>query len=260
MQEKNESPGYQFLNGIRSVLPDQSRSISNQVIDDAILHDPFFAKMMKVSPTIVGIFNYATMTYDYFSPNVEEITGYPIDILKGYSGAEFALNTFHPEHMGILVKMTEVMKKYYYEYSLQKRVQDTRVTWTVLLRKANGEYIWTLQQTMVLDVSPDGFPLRVLLYITDISGIKTNSAVDYVFAVKDNNDVGYEAIYMSHHEGLNEYQLTERELEILNCVAKGMKNQEIADKLFISKHTVITHRKNIMKKSGKDNIIQLLID
>src|SRR6478609_3118441 len=113
---------------------------------------------------------------------------------------------------------------------------------------------------MVLDVSPDGFPLRVLLYISDITGIKTTTTVDYLFAVKENNDIGYETIYMSHHEGVNEHQLTERELEILNCVAKGMKNKEIADKLCISKHTVITHRKNIMKKSGKYNIIQLLIE
>lgn len=39
--------------------------------------------------------------------------------------------------------------------------------------------------------------------------------------------------------------LSERELEIITCVAKGMSNQEIADKLFISFHTVKTHRKNI---------------
>ncbi len=42
--------------------------------------------------------------------------------------------------------------------------------------------------------------------------------------------------------------LTEREREILQLVAEGMTNQEIAAKLFISASTVDTHRKNIMAK------------
>lgn len=43
-------------------------------------------------------------------------------------------------------------------------------------------------------------------------------------------------------------ELSMREKEIVACVAKGMANKEIADALFISIHTVLTHRKNIAKK------------
>lgn len=42
--------------------------------------------------------------------------------------------------------------------------------------------------------------------------------------------------------------LSTREKEIVSLVVKGFTNQEIADKLFLSIHTVITHRKNIAKK------------
>jgi regulator of cell morphogenesis and NO signaling len=42
--------------------------------------------------------------------------------------------------------------------------------------------------------------------------------------------------------------LSEREREVLIEVVKGLSNKEIADKLFISIHTVITHRKNIARK------------
>jgi regulator of cell morphogenesis and NO signaling len=44
--------------------------------------------------------------------------------------------------------------------------------------------------------------------------------------------------------------LSAREKEILVCVAKGMLNKEIADAENISIHTVITHRKNITRKTG----------
>lgn len=42
--------------------------------------------------------------------------------------------------------------------------------------------------------------------------------------------------------------LTPREREIVVCVVKGMTNKEIANALFLSTHTVITHRRNITKK------------
>ena len=44
--------------------------------------------------------------------------------------------------------------------------------------------------------------------------------------------------------------LTSREAEIVRLIAEGMANREIAEKLFLSIHTVRTHRKKIIKKLG----------
>jgi DNA-binding NarL/FixJ family response regulator len=44
--------------------------------------------------------------------------------------------------------------------------------------------------------------------------------------------------------------LSRREKDILVALAKGLANKEIADKLNISTHTVISHRKNIVRKTG----------
>lgn len=48
---------------------------------------------------------------------------------------------------------------------------------------------------------------------------------------------------LSDHE-----QLTERELEVLRCMANGMTNREIADQLFISERTVKTHIGHVFSK------------
>lgn len=42
--------------------------------------------------------------------------------------------------------------------------------------------------------------------------------------------------------------LSQREKEIICCVVRGMTNKETAEKLFLSIHTVITHRRNIARK------------
>lgn len=48
--------------------------------------------------------------------------------------------------------------------------------------------------------------------------------------------------------GESQDALSLREREIVVCVVKGMTNKETAEKLFLSIHTVITHRRNISKK------------
>ena len=53
--------------------------------------------------------------------------------------------------------------------------------------------------------------------------------------------------------------LSAREKEILVCVARGMLNKEIADSLHISIHTVITHRKNITRKTGIKTVAGLTV-
>lgn len=52
--------------------------------------------------------------------------------------------------------------------------------------------------------------------------------------------------------------LTGREREIVHCLARGLKNKEIADQLFISEKTVKTHINNIFAKLGAENRLQAI--
>ena len=54
-------------------------------------------------------------------------------------------------------------------------------------------------------------------------------------------------------------ELSDREKTILTLVAKGLTNKEIAEKLYLSTHTVITHRKNITTKLGIKTISGLTV-
>ena len=57
----------------------------------------------------------------------------------------------------------------------------------------------------------------------------------------------------------DEDALSDREIEILVEVCRGLSNQEIADKLFISKRTVDKHRANILDKTGCKNTANLVV-
>lgn len=53
--------------------------------------------------------------------------------------------------------------------------------------------------------------------------------------------------------------LSERETEVLELIAEGLTNGQVAEKLFLSAHTVTTHRKNIMSKLGVNNTAAIVM-
>lgn len=52
--------------------------------------------------------------------------------------------------------------------------------------------------------------------------------------------------------------ITRREKEVLECIAKGLTNPEIAEKLFVSITTIETHRKNLLHKLNANNTASLV--
>lgn len=53
--------------------------------------------------------------------------------------------------------------------------------------------------------------------------------------------------------------LSEREIEVLHLICKGNSNQEIAEKLFLSKRTIDKHRANILEKTGSKNTASMVM-
>ena len=60
-------------------------------------------------------------------------------------------------------------------------------------------------------------------------------------------------------ETYDNQELTDREKDVLVAVARGCMNKEVADQLNISIHTVISHRKNISRKTGIKSVSGLTV-
>ena len=54
--------------------------------------------------------------------------------------------------------------------------------------------------------------------------------------------------------------LSDREFEIVRLIESGLSSEEVAEKLFLSVHTVNTHRRNILDKTGKESMSEMIYD
>jgi len=65
--------------------------------------------------------------------------------------------------------------------------------------------------------------------------------------------------HKNHEQKKIPVKLSAREIDVLKLVCKGMSNNEIADKLFISFRTVERHRTNLIRKTNAKNIIDVIV-
>ncbi|MCJ8210465.1 response regulator transcription factor [Mucilaginibacter sp. RS28] len=102
--------------------------------------------------------------------------------------------------------------------------------------------------------------------------LKNVGSLEMIFAIKqvaDNNqylcsELSLRMLNKLMHapepslENLSDVDLSKREMEVLNLIADGFTNQEIADKLFTSKRTVEGHRQSLLDKTNTRNTAALV--
>jgi DNA-binding CsgD family transcriptional regulator len=103
------------------------------------------------------------------------------------------------------------------------------------------------------------FPQKTVYYLQVNTNINWFRKIKHGFHYYTGNDLSYFR-YPDEEMLMKGNILSEREFEIVKSIRKGMSSEQIASKLFLSKYTVNTHRNNILKKTGKSNISELIYE
>jgi DNA-binding NarL/FixJ family response regulator len=111
----------------------------------------------------------------------------------------------------------------------------------------------TLPQTRWIGIVYSFFDQHLLSFFDDVINVYDSpesiiSLLRRIAGQRDENESGH----------LQE-KLSDREIDVLKLLTAGNSNKEIADKLNISTHTVISHRKNISQKTGIKSVSGLTI-
>lgn len=96
-----------------------------------------------------------------------------------------------------------------------------------------------------------------------LDSVKETAAGGKFFCGKILETIRREAIEVDNIDNIDftcaPLTLSGRELEIIQLIAEGYTNDQISEKLFLSKHTIATHRKNIMAKLGVNNTAAIVM-
>jgi DNA-binding CsgD family transcriptional regulator len=124
------------------------------------------------------------------------------------------------------------------------------------IKDATGEYSNHLFQGYLFFAETPEPKVYVLLVLTDLKAFKLHSH-GYHYYAGDNL-----AMFRYPDEALLQegHVFTEREFELIKLIAQGLDSEHIADKLSLSVNTVNTHRRNILKKTKKSTIYDLIIE
>jgi len=181
---------------------------------------------------------------------IRELLGYDEDRIDH----DFMFNNIHPEDREIVQRITKAAIWHCIENPDTEGDQHYQLCLTYRHKTISGNYIKVLNQVSVVERNTMGIPVRIMIHLRDISFIDISCSVNWVFEAPNLDLVSFkDAIYKPFQNFF-----TERETEIIQEIAKGHTNKRISENLLISEHTVATHRKNIMRKSGCHSVPELL--
>ena len=121
--------------------------------------------------------------------------------------------------------------------------------------KSNGDYIKVLAQSTPYSIDSEGLIASFLVKVSNISFVDSSDAVQYKFLANGLDTKLFHDLVFDKHKSI----FTPREMDIIKEIESGLSNIQIAENLQISKFTVETHRKKIMKKSGCHSAEELLL-
>jgi DNA-binding CsgD family transcriptional regulator len=196
-----------------------------------------------------------TLTFDYMSNGIQKILGYAPEEVSVAS----MLPLIHPDDYPYFVRFEEKVMQFF-SVLTPEEVFNYKVRYDYRLRAKSGKYIRILQQVVTAETDENGSIVKTIGLHTNINDLKIVSEPVLSF-IGLNGAPNYESIRIDddlHRPGSSESKFTNREQEILRKIIDGKTSNEIASDFFISKDTVDTHRRNMLKKCQAKNTPELI--
>ncbi len=178
---------------------------------------------------------------------IKQITGYEPDYFEGKGYFKF----FKLHSLQDIYKSLRGSAQYFkYLYDSKKeRRPFIKANRTLDLYKKDGSKIHVLVQGIPVLFNAKMDVIMFLIICTDISEFKPdNKFTHFIIDSSDPEEIKKVAIVHDTFENEVQFGPSPAEKKVLMQLSNGLSSRQIADQLFISQHTVRTHRKNMLKK------------
>ena len=235
-----------FFDFIESYL---STGFLNIHADDPIMQR--LEEVMEENDQFLSVIHLEKIKYLYSSKRSNQVLGVESSQLNP---AHFQ-SAIHPDDLDRLAWVNSQILKEEGKIFEQKK-GSALLSYTLRFNNISGQFVNFLGQDYLFYAGMPNEAVFGLRVITNVEWCKMKNNSYHQYVGKDFSFFRYP------DEDLLKIAspFSKRELEIIGMIESGLSSKEIAQKIFLSVHTVNTHRTNILEKSGKAHLSDLIYE
>jgi DNA-binding CsgD family transcriptional regulator len=245
---------------MKPIVYEEAGKIWKRLSKDASVTELQFE--LEVHRQLLNLFQVGDYYYFIFNikDTVLEFVSEEVYSMLGYTPAEFniplLMSIIHPDDQSWFLSYENAATEYFFGKALGDPA-NYKISYDYRVRKKDGNYIRILQQITTIQSDKDKGVVRTFGVHTDITHLKPEGRPVLSF-IGLNGAPSYINVDVQNKFSTGKAALTRREQQVLQLLAQGKSSEEISQSLFISKQTVDTHRKNLLKKTGCANTAELM--
>lgn len=244
------------LKNIQSIYNEIFETYPNIEIEEHIKKLIELDYFYPYNSTFYCITNTVQQNFEYISKNFTACTGLERDVmLKG--GMDFFWSLFHPDDIQPWIKSLQQLMAFTMTELTEDQRKRMSYTWNYRIKNGEGNYVNIIQNTTPLQFDSQNKPIIGLAHYTVLHGAIQMDICASAKFLNENNE--YETLYYQNISNSNILDIiSNRERDVVRLLLLKKTSDEIADTLNISKHTVDTHRRNILKKLNLSSTFELI--
>jgi len=213
-------------------------------------------QLLPESASFFYVMEIPSNKYRFIGRQQINISGYANDEFYE-KGVELFLKLVHPEDIGIILdRIYPSMIREIAKLRLEDR-KKVQIQYNYKFQRKTGEYLNLMEHVYILEVDDSGM---AALLLGNVIMMDSSDQLPIKLSIKLINERGFaETVFNETYRSVrNQLEgVTARELEILQNLATGKTSQEIGELLYVSRHTVDTHRRNLLRKLGCKSVVDL---
>lgn len=192
--------------------------------------------------TVITIYDVSNDLFVFVSQSAAKIFGYEPDHFSQFK----AMDWISLIHSGERSLMSAILR------NNTSQMNGKNTSFQYRLRHQKGHWVYVNHEQNFVEYETGPWVVSLIIDITEKERFN-----EYLYRIKC-GEQRYINSDLTVNNRPDRLGISERELEVIRLIGSGFSSKEIADKLFISSHTAITHRKNLIKKFKVRNTAQLI--
>ena len=231
-------------------LSKEEQQISAQKVDQ------YLGAIFCPGPFYYYLLDFSKLEIVYMHPSIEDMLGIPAE---GVTLMDLSYR-IHPDDVPHFLQCEKMASTFLFQHIPIEKIPLYKVSYCFRLKDKHDQFKLMLHQALAISVDENGNIGKVIGVHTDISHFVhvNDQRISFIGLQGEPSYLGLQVEEGGFELSQGEKPFSKREIEIIRLLADGFSAHEVADKLYLSYHTIRTHRQNILKRLECRNTVQLI--